>query len=67
MSALQGNTNGVLEMKKFKDRWSMSRLYRICAGYLNNQTEEGAIRLIEEIENFKETYPISEFGLNSED
>jgi len=47
-------------MKRFKNRWSLIGLYNICSSYLQNQTEANAIRLIENIEAYKEEYPIEE-------
>lgn len=41
---------------KFKNKWDLNLLYNICLGYLNNQTEENALNLIEKIENYKNKY-----------
>jgi len=45
-------------MKRFKNGWSQVGLYNICSNYLQNQIEENAVKLIEDIEGFREMYPI---------
>lgn len=45
-------------MKRFNGKWDLMGLYSICSNYLNNQTEAGAIQLIETMDKFKRAYPI---------
>jgi len=43
-------------MMEFKDKWDSVRLYIICNNFLNNQTEENALKLIKQIEDYKNKY-----------
>lgn len=50
--------------KRFVNKWGFIELYNICSDYLNNQTEENAIILIEKIKQFEKDYPIIEIPLH---
>jgi hypothetical protein len=41
---------------KFKDRWNMLGLYGICSEYMDNQTEEGALKLLHRCDMYIKEY-----------
>ena len=49
-------------MNKYYIEQRTTILYNICSSYLNNQTEEGLIKFLNDIEMFKKEY--NREGLN---
>jgi hypothetical protein len=41
---------------KFKDRWNMLGLYGLCSDYMNNQTEENALRFLHRADRYMKEY-----------